>query len=221
MIARSFWIIAALLPAVVGAAYFYSRSHRDVARLRAGDNRSFTIYSDTGRVSLEWINKSRAVGAGLDFGERSEQRVSAFEGIWPFAEDFFVIPGHYRRSPLGSIGLEGGMIAGGATTAVAGFRFQRLEVVTNAGLPAVAPPNADVGWILDLPYYALLVVAAAPVLLRVRGYRARRRGRLLRAGGLCHNCGYDLRGSASVCPECGTEARPMLTPRGKGGAMRK
>jgi hypothetical protein len=45
--------------------------------------------------------------------------------------------------------------------------------------------------------------ALPPVVLRISG----RRGRLQRrraARGLCVVCGYDLRGSAERCPECGT-----------------
>jgi predicted amidophosphoribosyltransferase len=55
-----------------------------------------------------------------------------------------------------------------------------------------------------LPHWAaslLFLLAATPFLARVR--RAWRRRRRLRDH-LCLLCGYDLRASESLCPECGT-----------------
>ena len=56
--------------------------------------------------------------------------------------------------------------------------------------------------ILVVPYWAILLVSLlTPLAARpFRGRRARRRV----AAGLCVKCGYDLRASPRVCPECGT-----------------
>jgi hypothetical protein len=58
-------------------------------------------------------------------------------------------------------------------------------------------------WNLQIPYwFAAAVLLVAPTLWAVRTQRVRKRGR----GGLCRKCGYDLRASGDVCPECGTVA---------------
>jgi hypothetical protein len=54
---------------------------------------------------------------------------------------------------------------------------------------------------IPLGYFAL-GFAMAPTVWLVRRIRVRRRN----AAGLCRNCGYDLRASPGVCPECGTPA---------------
>jgi hypothetical protein len=56
-------------------------------------------------------------------------------------------------------------------------------------------------WVLFLPTFA---VAAAPM---VRRWRWHRRARRL---GLCLSCGYDLRATPDLCPECGREVKPRL-----------
>ena len=62
--------------------------------------------------------------------------------------------------------------------------------------------------LIAVPYWALLALAAAPIVKRLLS-AARRRSRLRR--GLCPGCGYDLRATPSGCPECGWSASPAVT----------
>jgi hypothetical protein len=64
-----------------------------------------------------------------------------------------------------------------------------------------------------VPYWLVIVVAAAPLLAFIPG--AIRRCRRRRAG-LCARCGYDLRATPGRCPECGMEARPAQPPPVRG-----
>ena len=62
--------------------------------------------------------------------------------------------------------------------------------------------------IVRVPLAAVVAVAAVPVgVMRFRAHRRRRRA----VRGLCRICGYDLRGSTSRCPECGTVRSPAPT----------
>jgi hypothetical protein len=77
----------------------------------------------------------------------------------------------------------------------------------NGKLPGVFGQSR---WIA-IPYLTPLVPCAAlPVMMTLAAWRRRRRKRR----GLCGQCGYDLRGSSDVCPECGTAAARamMATP---------
>jgi hypothetical protein len=56
---------------------------------------------------------------------------------------------------------------------------------------------------LWLPLWPALLLCMLPLLLAVRGPIRRR---VRRRRGLCTNCGFDLRASAGVCPECGEGA---------------
>jgi hypothetical protein len=68
-------------------------------------------------------------------------------------------------------------------------------------------PNGSL-WNLAVPYWFIASAAAVlPALWALRRRRLRRRC----ASGLCRRCGYDLRGSAERCPECGA---PADVPRG-------
>ena len=57
-------------------------------------------------------------------------------------------------------------------------------------------------WSDRAPHWALMLITGVPPLLYLpilsRGIRRRRR-----RGGLCGNCGYDLRATKERCPECG------------------
>ena len=64
-------------------------------------------------------------------------------------------------------------------------------------------PNGSL-WNLQLPYwFATVVLLVSPALWVVRVRRNRRRWR----SGLCRKCGYDLRASGDVCPECGARVK--------------
>lgn len=54
------------------------------------------------------------------------------------------------------------------------------------------------GRFVNVPYWFLAMVTAAPPLLALRVCRRRARH------GFCPSCGYDLRASPDQCPECGT-----------------
>ena len=70
-------------------------------------------------------------------------------------------------------------------------------------------------WLVAAP---LLLLPALRLMRRLGG--SGRRSRRL-SGGLCPDCGYDLRATSGRCPECGTvaPATPTGTPA-KGGASR-
>ena len=66
-------------------------------------------------------------------------------------------------------------------------------------------PNMVLG--VKVPIWLILVLLVLPTYLRWRQRRVRR------ARGLCENCGYDLRASTGVCPECGVLAVPGGAPK--------
>lgn len=68
------------------------------------------------------------------------------------------------------------------------------------GFSAGGSGGADKSYFVMAPYWFLAWLATwAPVVAAVRLFRSRYRLRK----GLCGACGYDLRGSAGRCPECG------------------
>lgn len=76
---------------------------------------------------------------------------------------------------------------------ITGFEFHRLQSWNVDGL-------ASTGGEISIPLVPLLCVfLVVPALLALRINRGFRR----RRSGLCLACGYDLRASASRCPECG------------------
>ena len=58
-------------------------------------------------------------------------------------------------------------------------------------------------WMFVVPYWALGLPPAAAAAWAVRAGRVRRRRQ---AAGQCLRCGYDLRATPGVCPECGPAA---------------
>lgn len=79
-----------------------------------------------------------------------------------------------------------------------GFQGQYMEDVRP--VPDLGYVRRAVLWRVGVPLWALAVVAALPgVVWGVRWRARRRRGR----AGHCPGCGYDLRATPDVCPECG------------------
>lgn len=67
-------------------------------------------------------------------------------------------------------------------------------------------------WGVTLPHLFLVILLAMPGI----AWLVRRRREIVRQirgrGGLCRQCGYDLRGSTSgICPECGTPSAAART----------
>ncbi len=56
--------------------------------------------------------------------------------------------------------------------------------------------------VLDMPFWLLLTIAAIPTAVLWR------RDRRTVKPGHCRQCGYDLRASKKMCPECGTAITP-------------
>jgi hypothetical protein len=81
---------------------------------------------------------------------------------------------------------------------VGAFRCGRANYVLPTGSIYIA------GYYVKFPAWALALLTASPTAVRLTGvYRARRRS----LAGHCTACGYDLRATPDLCPECGT-ARP-------------
>ena len=95
----------------------------------------------------------------------------------------------YQRE---AVGYAGGIGKEPARWKMLGFMYVRL-------------PNTSYGrgWAVAAPLWSLLLLLAPWPLWHVRTVRRDGPGRRRRLG-LCMSCGYDLRASADLCPECGT-----------------
>ena len=89
------------------------------------------------------------------------------------------------------------------------------------GFNYMAQRNASPRWRYDsvvVPHWVLFLVLAWPV------YRRLRRAWILRQrrkNGLCRYCGYDLRASGDICPECGQSTRQPTVPAAGGQRRRR
>jgi hypothetical protein len=59
------------------------------------------------------------------------------------------------------------------------------------------------GRYVQLPWWPIVLLSIVVPLIRAGGALRRRRRK---RGGLCPQCGYDLRASPGRCPECGVGA---------------
>jgi hypothetical protein len=108
--------------------------------------------------------------------------------------------------PGGPAAVAFGLTGGGPTARGAGFVFEREDASIPGpfvGIGGLGMPGRRVGWLLVIPHWmVVLVLATLPTLWLFRRFRAdlpeRRRRR-----GLCPACGYDVRATPDLCPECG------------------
>jgi hypothetical protein len=82
--------------------------------------------------------------------------------------------------------------------------YERAGFVWNNEIPRGPSPSRRYV-ALEVPYWFLIVVSSLPSL----GWSALwMRRRYARRGGGCTHCGYDLRATPELCPECGAAAFP-------------
>lgn len=113
---------------------------------------------------------------------------------------------HVERPPTvfeSTQGLGAAIVVPPRPDAVA-FRHDRLAVVPTGRLPPWFPPGSIDGWRASVPGW-FVVLPATLVMVGVgvrRNRRAQQQMRRLRLN-LCCRCGYDLRATPHICPECG------------------
>lgn len=83
----------------------------------------------------------------------------------------------------------------------------RVMYVTDPSVLAT-PVTGTENWVkVEAPYWLIGLIFFAIPGTRLWSRERRRRLTLLRSGGRCVTCGYDLRATPERCPECGTVAR--------------
>ena len=167
------------------------RGSHDRFAFSPGNRFTLSIMSDSGRT---------LVVTGVSNPRRVRHEFSK-TGWGPFPHEWVW---HERRPPGES-----------------GYRFKRGDVIV--ALPHPDNPRHFGGWSAPMPAFELaaptgpIMVATSvlPVVWLARRARAEVRA-LLRwrrfSRGRCTSCGYDLRGSAGRCPECGGSQEELVEP---------
>jgi hypothetical protein len=77
-----------------------------------------------------------------------------------------------------------------------------------AGFAVQPPTTVHAGvqftrWLVAAPYWSVAALLAIGPIVKLLGSAMLRRARRRRHAGLCPACGYDLRATPDLCPECG------------------
>src|SRR5665213_2789483 len=107
MFMRVSQILAALPLLMILMLYGYSYRNTDMWRLRLRRGQSFTLCSDRGRFSAEWIDVGEAISDGASF-QKPVKRISFLQGEYLFEDDLFILPGRFVRRGFGTVRQEGG-----------------------------------------------------------------------------------------------------------------
>lgn len=187
---RNALIVLSLLVFVAGSVFWVrSKTASESVGFDAGVDRPLAIYSTDQRLI---IGSSRRRESYKPFDDW-EWRYTKQDRWWSF-DEFKADTQQYNPFHVSLLGIE-----------YFGRAYDPDEPLTTSGFK-----NDWCFYLLIIPYWFIVPLSALPPLWWfLRGRRSSKRYR--RKHGLCLGCGYDLRGTASDCPECGHGA-PSMKP---------
>jgi hypothetical protein len=196
---RIFTIVSAMLLAATVVSWFRSYSVRE-GFWYSTDATRYGLHSHRGRV-LAWSLSVAPNATAMTWASPAEMDRGFVHDATPIAwydqfdgnpmatglrNEFFVAPSN------------GGLV----DRSLAGFRYVSNDGwYPRAQLPMGYPTARSRA--VYVPHWGIALIASAlPAWMLAKRRRDSRR----RKRGLCVECGYDLRGSGAICPECGAGA---------------